>query len=285
MIRLLLFLKEGFIGLRRARLAATISIISLALALTLIGIFVLTGLNLKDVVFRFYKEIEIEAFLDPSLSQEQIQGLQKKIQEIPQISAILFISREQALQEFQKIFGEDLRTVLQDNPLPPSFRIILKSSYSDPMIANGIAQQISQLSGVEEIIYQKEIIQFLHKYLKLGITITGIIAFILLFVITILVFNTIRLTIHARRTIIQIMKLVGATNFFIKSPFIVEGILQGIIGGTLSVALIWGISTIVRNMIFTELLVENYLYGVLLGLGIVLGWIGSYFSVNKYLVD
>jgi len=280
-----LSLKEGIIGLRRARVAATASIISLSLALTLLGTFALTGLNLKDVIFRFYKEIEIEAFIDPSLAGDQIKDLQQKIKQYPQISAILFISREEALLEFQKIFGEDLQTVLEENPLPPSFRIILKSSYSDPVVAENLTRELSQLKGIQEIIYQKEVIQFLHKYLRLGLTATVIIAFLLLLVITILVFNTIRLTIHARRDIIQIMKLVGATHFFIKAPFLWEGVLQGLIGGGLSILLVLGISTLVRDMIFSELLIETYLFGFMVGLGILLGFIGSYISVNKYLTD
>ena len=106
---------------------------------------------------------------------------------------------------------------------------------------------------------------------------------VLLVIITVLVFNTIRLTIHARRTIIQIMKLVGATNYFIKGPFILEGILQGFIGGGISAALLWALSEIIKNMIFPELAVTTYLFPILVVFGILLGFIGSSISVNKYL--
>ncbi|MCK4894674.1 MAG: ABC transporter permease [Calditrichia bacterium] len=282
-MKLFFFLKEGFIGLRRARLSAAIAIISLFLALTLIGIFVLTGLNIKDVIFQFYRQIEIEAFLQPDLSTQKLNRLKQEIQRYPQIGEIIYVSREEALEEFQQIFGEDLQNVLSENPLPASFRIILGSDYSNPGTVEQLAKELNTLDGIQEIIYQKEIIRFLHKYLRLGLVIIFIFAMVLLIIITILVFNTIRLTIHARRNIIQIMKLVGATNYFIKGPFIAEGLLQGVLGGLLSAAFLWGLGEIIRGAIFPELLMTHYIYITLIIMGMILGLIGSYVSVNKYL--
>ncbi|MCK5453638.1 MAG: ABC transporter permease [Calditrichia bacterium] len=282
-MKLFFFLKEGFIGLRRARLSAAIAIISLFLALTLIGIFVLTGLNIKDVIFQFYRQIEIEAFLQPDLSTQKLNRLKQEIQRYPQIGEIIYVSREEALEEFQQIFGEDLQNVLSENPLPASFRIILGSDYSNPGAVEQLAKELNTLDGIQEIIYQKEIIRFLHKYLRLGLVIIFIFAMVLLIIITILVFNTIRLTIHARRNIIQIMKLVGATNYFIKGPFIAEGLIQGVLGGLLSAAFLWGLGEIIRGAIFPELLMTHYIYITLIIMGMILGLIGSYVSVNKYL--
>lgn len=282
-MRLFFFLKEGFIGLRRARLSAAISIISLFLALTLIGIFVLTGWNMKDVIFRFYRQIEIEAFLQPDLSAQKLKKLKQEIQKFPQIGEIIYVSREEALKEFQQIFGEDLQSVLSENPLPASFRIILSSDYSNPSMVEQLARELNTMDGIQEIIYQKEIIRFLHKYLSLGLIVAIIFAMVLLIIITILVFNTIRLTIHARRNIIQIMKLVGATNYFIKGPFIAEGLLQGFLGGLLSAAFLWGLGEIIRGAIFPELLITQYIYLIVVIMGMTLGLIGSYVSVNKYL--
>jgi cell division transport system permease protein len=221
-MRTFFFLKEGIVGLKRAKQSAIIAISSLCIALTLLGIFSIAALNLKNALFQFYREIEIETFLDPALSSDQISSLQQKIQEFPEIAQVIFVSREQALQDFQKVFGENLQEVLKENPLPASFRIVLKSDYSQPYYAEKIASRLNQLKGIQEVLYQQEIIQFLHKYLQLGITFSIIIALLLLIIMTVLVFNTIRLTIHARRDIIQIMKLVGATNHFIKGPFIYE---------------------------------------------------------------
>jgi len=284
-MRLFFFLKEGVIGLKRARLSAMISIISLCLALTLIGMFVLTGLNMKDVIYRFYRQIEIEVFLEPNLSSQNRNRLKQEIQRFPQISEVNYISREDALKEFQEIFGEDLQNIISENPLPASYRIVISADYSNPATVDQLARDIGTLEGVQEVIYQKEIIRFLHKYLRLGIAVTFIFAMILLIIITILIFNTIRLTIYARRNIIQIMKLVGATNYFVKGPFIAEGFLQGVIGGLLSSALLWGMGEIIKGAIFPQLLVTPYLYALIVGMGILLSLIGSQISVNKYLQD
>lgn len=282
-MKVFFFLKEGIIGLRRARLSATIAISSLCVALTLIGIFSITFVNLKDSLYQMYREIEMEAFLDPTLSPLQINALQQKLQEFQEIQRVTFISREQALKEFQNAFGENLQQVLKENPLPASFRIVLYSNYSQPDRVAKIANQLAKLEGISDVLYQKEIIQFLHKYLKLGLTIGIIIAVLMITIITILVYNTIRLTIYARRNIIQIMQLVGATNRFIKGPFIYEGILQGLIGGVCSVLLLLAMNGGIKYFLYSGLRLENYILFGLIGLGIFLGLIGSYFSVNKYL--
>jgi cell division transport system permease protein len=282
-MNLLLFFKEGLIGLKRAKLSAIITIISICLSLSLIGIFTLLGQNLKDIFFRFYKEIEIEVFLEPDVTDQQISRIESTFHRFSELKSARFISRSEALQEFQKIFGTDISGVLDENPLPASFRLIMKSDYSTPAEVEKIAKQISDLAGIQEVIYQKEIISFIHKYFNISVIIIGLLAFTLLIVITILVFNTIRLTIYARRDIIQIMKLVGATNYFIKGPFIFEGMLQGLIGGGLSLILVWLTTKLVKTIIFPELSISTYLYLFIIGLGVFFGLVGSYFSVNKYL--
>lgn len=282
-MNLLLFFKEGLIGLKRAKLSAIITIISICLSLSLIGIFTLLGQNLKDIFFRFYKEIEIEVFLEPDVTDQQISRIESTFHRFSELKSARFISRSEALQEFQKIFGTDISGVLDENPLPASFRLIMKSDYSTPAEVEKIAKQISNLAGIQEVIYQKEIISFIHKYFNISVIIIGLLAFTLLIVITILVFNTIRLTIYARRDIIQIMKLVGATNYFIKGPFIFEGMLQGLIGGGLSLILVWLTTKLVKTIIFPELSISTYLYLFIIGLGVFFGLVGSYFSVNKYL--
>lgn len=282
-MNLLFFLKEALIGLKRAKISALITIVSICLSLTLIGLFILLGLNLKDIFFRFYKEIEVEIFLEPEITENQISKLITEFQNYSEVKNVRFVSRQEALKEFQDIFGADISGVLTENPLPASFRLTLKSSFSKPETVDKLTSKITGLPGIQEIIYQKEIINFIHKYFNISLIIIGVFAIILIVIMTILVFNTIRLTIYARRDIIQIMKLVGATNFFIKGPFIFEGLLQGLIGGILSILLVWSITGIVKNILLSNLFVSAYLHTFVIGLGIFFGLIGSYLSVNKYL--
>jgi len=282
-MKILFLLKEGVVGLKRARLTALISVVSITLSLTLVGIFYLTGYNFKNIFLRFYQQIEIEAFLEPGLSQKRINELRKEIEKESLVEKVRFISTKQALEEFKKSFGEDISYVLEENPLPPSFRIVLSPKYSSPEVIDALARQINRLSGVEEVIYQKAIIEFVHKYFGLALIIVGFFAVLLLVIITVLIFNTIRLTIHSRMEIIQIMRLVGATNRFIKSPFIIEGILQGLIGGGLATGLVMLSIKIIRGIFYPQLVVPQMLSLSLIGMGLLLGLMGSYLSVNKYL--
>jgi cell division transport system permease protein len=276
-------IKEGISNLNRARLAAIISIISITLSLVLIGIFILIGENLKDLFRKSYQQIEMEAFLDPSLSEGEINRIQNTLLAKSQIHDIRYISSEEALEIYQQSFGEDLSSVLTENPLPPSFRIVLNPSFSNPDSIEIFTNQLLEISGLQEIWYHKEIVRLLHNYFKFALLLAGIVAIILIITTTIFVFNTIRLTIHARRNIIEIMRLVGATNFFIKSPFVIEGMIQGIMGGIIAAIILKILSKIIEYLFSAQVLMSQPLWTILIFLGIIFGLIGSYISVNKYL--
>ena len=269
--------------MKRARFSALISIVSIGLALTLLGLFALLGQNLKDIFLRFYRQIEIEAFLEPAVNDQELNSLKSKIQGMDQVEEVIYISREEALKEFQDTFGQDLQQILTENPLPASLRIKIRSDFSSPQVIDNLVSQIKSFKGIQDVIYQKEIIRFLHKYFKIGVMLITSFTLILLAVIIILIFNTIRLTIHARSTIIQIMRLVGATNLFIKTPFIVEGMLQGLAGGALGGGIVIMIAHLIRDMIFPETIIPSLLFYAILLAGIFLGLVGSTISVNKYL--
>ncbi len=282
-MNILFTLKEGMINLKRARLSAVVSILSISLALSLIGISLLAGENLRDIFDRVYQQVEIEVFLQPGVNAGKIKQLRKKLARDTRVTKVIYISREKALEEFQKNFGEDLSTIIEENPLPASFRIILDPANASPKLIEKFVAQISQYPEVQEVLYQKEIINFLHKYFRIAAIAASLFALLLFVVITILIFNTIRLTIHSRRDIIQIMRLVGATNWFIKSPFLIEGMIQGIAGGIIASGILYLFTNLVRDIIFPRLMVPDYMNWFLLGIGIFLGWIGSYISVNRYL--
>ncbi len=282
-MNLLFILKEGLISLKRARVSAFIAIISLSLSLTLIGLFGIVGQNVKDVFFKVYKQIELEVFIEPVLSESEISQLTQKIKQDSRIANVKFIPREKALAEFKKNFGEDISSVLDENPLPSSIRIIMDPAHSTPKEIAAISEKINNFSGVQEVLYQEEIVNFVHKYFSLAVIVSIFLAIILLGVITILIFNTIRLTIHNRMNIIQIMKLVGATNSFIKSPFIVEGMLQGFLGGLVASGIVVLFIKVIRNLIYPQLGIPEHLFSFLIGIGIIFGLVGSYLSVNKYL--
>ncbi len=282
-MRLFFIVKEGFQGFRRAPLATSISVIAIAISLFLVGLFSLSVYNLSDIFQRFYQTVHLEVFIDPSLSVEQRTALRSQIQRIPAVERVEYISPDQALQEFEKQFGEELVTVLQQNPLPPSFRVVLKKKFRELATLETIVDQIHSFQEVDEVIFQRELIRFFQKYFKLAFAIALFLGAIILFISVLLVFNTIRLTIHGRRNLIEIMRLVGATNGFVKGPFLVEGMIQGLLGGAIACSLLWLIVDLARSFITESVLLPTNFYFALLGFGGMLGLLGSWLSVNKYL--
>jgi cell division transport system permease protein len=282
-MKIFFLIKEGFLGFSRARLATTIGIITISLSLGLMGIFGLLVQNLSGTFLRIYNQIHLEVFFDPSLDKAEIQALQNRIQNLGEVESITYISPEMALAEFQKDFGEDLVKVLESNPLPPSFRVALKSGYARFEATEAVVGQIESFKSVDEVVFQKSIIRLLDKYFWISVIAAAALGITIFVISTLLIFNTIRLTIYSRQTVIDIMKLVGATHAFIKAPFIIEGILQGLIGSLLAVGLLWLMADVIKTLFMPGLFIPLLFLAIIVLIGMFLGLIGSYISVGKYL--
>jgi cell division transport system permease protein len=282
-MKLIFFIKEGILGFKRARIAVTVSILTIGLSLSLIGGFGIFAQNLSDLFKQYYKKAVIEVFVNPLLKLDQIDQLTKNIRQSAAVESARYISPEEALRNFEKDFGADLVTVLDENPIPPSIRVTLNADASSLESTDAIVENIKKMEGIDDVVYQREILKIINEYFVIGILISVTLGLVIFVIATLLIFNSIRLTIYARRTIIEIMKLVGATNYFIKGPFMMEGILQGMIGGGFACLLMWFFGSLVKNLLEANLIIPIYFYFSLLGIGIFLGFLGSYFSVNKYL--
>ena len=280
---LFFIIKEGMISLKRARLSAVITILSIALSLILLGLFAIIGQNVKNTFLKFYKQIQVEAFLDPTLNSQEINRLKETLSQRSEILQLRYISPSEALEEFRRSFDIDISQVLEKNPLPPSFRITLKPEFSSPALLENFVKSISSLKGIQEVVYQKEIVNFINKYSAIIVIVSLGLVLLTLVIIVILIYNTIRLSIHSRRDIIHIMELVGATRRFIKSPFLVEGLIQGALGSLLSMGVLFFFIKFVRGVIFPEVVIPRHFYLAIFLIGLFLGWMGSMLSVNKYL--
>lgn len=283
-MKLLFLLKEGIAGFKRARLAATISIATITLSLALIGIFALLVHHLSAQFQQTYGRIQLEVFIDPVIDDAQRRSLENRIQGMAAVEAVQYISPEAALQRFQQDFGDELLTVLEgENPFPPSLRVILKKEYAELEQVEAAVTAIRALPRVDEVIFQEKFIRLVNQYFFIGLIAATAIGATIFFISTMLIFNTIRLTIHSRKTLIEIMRLVGATNAFIKAPFVFEGVLQGLIGSLLASGALWLLADLLRALFLPELAIPWMYYLFLIGSGILLGLLGSYFSIGKYL--
>lgn len=279
--------KDGISGFRRTKLAALGSIITIMISLLLLGLFAAVSMNTARFVETVRGRVEMEVFLQEPLNQKRVAEIQKALLAMDGVDHVEFISKEQAAKIFKQEFGEDINNVLEFNPLPPSFRIYLKEPYRSASAATALQKRLSGVAGIDNVVYRKDILEFLEKGRQtldmVGLTLGILIAISAIFLVS----NTIRLAIASKRKSIQTMKLVGASRWFVRAPFIVEGILQGLIGGIAAAAILFYALTIAAGFVSRELAdfisVDLLFYPLVILAGVVLGAFGSALSVKKFI--
>lgn len=276
-------IKEGFLGLKRAKFSAFISITTISLTLSLFSLFSLITYNATRLVNIAQQRMNLEIFIDNSLDDKGITILENKLLSLSSIKRVDFIDKETALKRFQEEFGESMFDLLGDNPLPASFIVFLNNNdYTLKQIQN-FEKELRLISGVEDVVYHGDIIYLIEKYRRI-VYIIDIVLFAIAIVSTLLlVANTLRLTILTQKKTIDIMKLVGATRAFILRPYLVQGLLEGTISGAIATFILWCLVLILRWRFPQLITFPAYLYLTPLYLGIVLGFSGSWVGVKRFL--
>ena len=263
-------------------------------ALLVIGIFLTVVLNIDYLATKLESQVEVKVYVNDGLSIDVINAMNKDIKELSGVKDCIFLSKEKALEDFNKQLGENsnlLDGLEKDNPLADSFIVTLE----DPRMASNVTMAISAMSNVENVVYGKEELEKLLNItylLRIGsLVIVAILVLISIFIIS----NTIKLTVFARRKEIGIMKYVGATDRFVRGPFFAEGILMGLIGSLISISVIsigyYFSSRYVQQqslglISITLLPMSNVFYSLSISLmiiGIVIGSLGSMISIRKFL--
>lgn len=280
-------IREGFSGFKRAKLAMVAAIVTICISLLLLSFVAILLINANSVVESLREKVEMEAFISDHLTPDEVIVLSKKVEAVEGVRQALYISKEDAAKIFKEEFGEDIHKVLDFNPLPASFKIFLQTKYRTASGAAAVYDQISTLPGVEEVIYRKSLLEMLDKR---ATTLLWIILGIAIFITissVFLVANTIRLAIYAKRKIIQTMKLIGATRMFIRVPFVLEGLIQGFFGGCIAALFIYLIFEYLEkwfSIALSEFVkVQTSYYGIIIGLGCLLGLIGSIISIRRFI--
>jgi cell division transport system permease protein len=282
-LNLLYGFREGWKGLRRARLASIVTITTVALMLFILGLFVLVTVNIHQIVETFKKKMSFEVFIDNSLNPSQIDSLRQHLSRVPGVQQAVFISKNEALRKFQQEYGDDLVSLLGENPLPPSFQIILRSSYRTPERAEAVVRRIQFLEGVDEVVYRGKLFSVVDQWSRIVLIVDFGLLVLVFIAALMLIGNTLRLTISAQSKNIQIMRLVGAKTMFIRLPYMIQGMLEGGLGGAISSAALW----LVYKGVFIRF--ASRLHGVEAALsapfilGIILGVLGSYIGLKRFL--
>ena len=276
-------INEGFKGFVKARLATTLSVSSISLTIFLTGLFVIFTINLQSWLGFLREKIEVELFIEIGSTGKEIEELETKITQLEGVGEIEFISKDDAAKRFQEEFGQNVFDILDFNPFPPSITIRLKEGYQTPTAISNLKNRLELLANVDEVFYKKPLLEKIDKYIQI-VFIVAILIGIVIFIIAVgLIFNTIRLTIYARKEMIHIMRLVGATEGFIRKPFLIEGILQGFLGGTLAAVAIYYGMKLVQIYIYPYIISHPLVFVGLILFSMIIGFFSAYLSVGKYI--
>lgn len=278
-------LKEAIRGLSKNKLMALVTFGVMFFSLFIFGLFLISTINLFLLIQKAEEKVAITAFLKDELKEDEIASLRKDIATLMGVRKVIFVSKQEALEQFTKDLGEDsdLLEALEDNPLPSSFDVKLYESFKDPENLENISSKIDAMPGVEEIKYGKEWVKILDRVVKILVGIDLILGVIISLSSIFVVANTIKLTVFARRQQIEIMELVGASNRFIIGPFIVEGIIEGVLAGAVAAGLLFGVYSLFAARLVDFIQVTRELFIAIVVFGTILGYVGSHISVRKFL--
>lgn len=285
------FIKEVYTSFKRNIWMTLASIFTVVLSLFILGFFSIVILNLNKMADTLESQVQISVYLKDDLSQEEIDETKETLSKIEGLQDIKFTTREEAMENFKERLGDQqfLLDALDDtNPLPDSFSLTVTS----PQQVKTIADTAAALDSVESASYSQDIINHLfnltHLIRLIGVALIILLTGAAIFIIS----NTIRLTVFARRKEIAIMKYVGATDWFIRWPFLLEGICLGFIGGGLATIFLYIVynqvtQEIYEAMAFFPLIPQHpfidYISLAILVAGIIIGSLGSTISLKRFL--
>jgi len=282
--------RESIKSLGRNSWMSFASASAVTVTLLLVGVFVMIMMNLNKVADDLETDVEIKVLIELTADDKMIAQLEQDIKKVQGIETVVYSTKEAELEDLIKDFGKKMGLSEQNNPLRAAFYV----KASDPQETGKVAQRIDNLANTYSVEYGGGEIEKLFNFLNLARNVGLGLILALLFTAMFLISNTIRITIVARRREIEIMKLVGATNWFIRIPFILEGMWIGILGAILPITLVtllyYNLYQVVQPYLVGELFsllpLTPFLYqvnGLILVMGIFIGVWGSFMSVRKFL--
>lgn len=277
---------ESKIMRRRLRNAYLSSIISISLVLLLVGIASLLLVNAKAISDYFKENMQISVMMKQSVDESDALEYKDLLDQQSFIRSSVFVSREQGRREMEEMLGEDFLSVFETAPIPVSIDITLNAEYVSADSIEVVKACILESPKVEEVVYQRSLIDTLNANLSRISMVLSIFIALLLFISFVLINNTVRLNVFARRFTIHTMKLVGATRSFIRAPFLVQSLFQGVFAAFVAIMAIVGMLYFIRSefeQLFEVFRLELLLVvmGIVLASGIIICLLSTWLVVNK----
>ena len=271
---------------RRLANAYLSSVISISLVLLLVGLASMLLVNAKSISDYFKENMQVSVMMKQTVSESATLKFKEKLDKERYIKSSVYISKEQGMSEMAQMLGEDFLDVFEVSPIPASIDITLNADYVSADSLEVIKAEIGRSSLVDEVVYQRSLVDALNANLSRISLIMGVFIALMLFISYALINNTIRLSVFARRFTIHTMKLVGATKSFIRAPFLMQSAFQGLFAALISIVVLVGLLFFVRNefeQLFEVFKVELLMLviGIVILSGLVLCVVSTYFVVGK----
>ena len=274
--------REALTASRRAPLLSILGVVTIAFSLFAFGLFGLVAINIRKALEQVEERVEVRAFVSDSTEIESVAAAMKDIGEFPEVARVDYVSKEQALERARKEMGE-FADVFEAGVLPASIEVYLRSGMRDPTTVKSVADRIRTYHFIDDVRYGEEWVAKLYRLRNIA-TIAGLALGVAFAAVAIIIIGaTIRMTVLARAKEISIMRLVGATDMFIRLPFLIDGLVKGVLGGLLALVFVW-----VANRVVNEYFIQTIFFNremIFLGVvgGSFMGVLGSLVSVGRHL--
>jgi cell division transport system permease protein len=281
----LYLLKQAFAGIKRAGFMSVASVLITTFSLLILGIFLLATANLREVLRYAHEKVEIVAFLEDGITGAGLDSLNAELDAIPFIQHKTYISPNGALDELRTEFGTRsfILDALEENPMPASFEITLKPQYRLRDRVISVAERIKQLPGVEDVSYGRGWITRLEKLVRTLALIDICVGLVVGIASIVTVSYTVRLTLYARKEHIRVLKLVGATDWFVMLPYLLEGVIHGIVSVFVSLLVVYGAYRVVDVKIPQAVFMPFGMILFFACFGVLSAVLGSWVSLRTFL--
>lgn len=278
-----LAVRDALFAFRKAPLLSVLSVLTIAFSLFAFALFGLVAINIRSALEGVEERVEIRAFIADGTSTDEIAAAAVEIARYAEVQRAAVITQAEALERARRELGE-FRDVFEEGVLPASIDVRLRPGARDPRSVAAVASRISTITFVDDVRYGEEWITQLHKLRNIAGA-TGIALGLAFATVAVIIIGaTIRMTVLARSREIMIMRLVGATDGFIRRPFLIEGFTKGILGGILALAFTWiAAATLQRYLNFDAIFFDDRLVTFGLAGGALIGFFGSAFAVGRHL--
>lgn len=278
--------EENKIVRKRLANAYLSSVISISLVLLLVGVASLLILNARGVADYFKENMQISVLLKQEVSDSKAEKYEQSLQTLPFINSTRLVSKEEGTKEMKAMLGEDFLSVFEASPIPISIDITLKADYVSADSLDMVIAAISESPLVDEVSCQQSLIEALNANLSKISLILAVFIALMLFISFVLINNTVRLNVFSRRFTIHTMKLVGATKAFIRKPFMVKAVYQGLISAAVAIFILSGMLLFVKKsfaQLFEIFKSDILLLGafVVIASGVLICVVSTYFVVNR----